>query len=58
MCICMCYVLLMIQVHTTNVTAEISNIINHGYFVVELWGHHGAGFCDQDNDNEDQSRYI
>ena len=41
-----------LQVHVANVTEEVANIIDRGYFVIELWGHHGAGFLDQGSDDE------
>lgn len=45
-----------VQVHTVDVTEEVYNIINHGYAVVELWGHQGAVF-DQAN-NDDDKEYV
>ena len=43
-----------LQVHVVDVTEEVSNIINRGYFVIELWGHHGSSFLDQACDD----RYV
>ena len=43
--------------HVANVTEELANIIDQGYFVIELWGHHGAGFLDQ-TDNESEPGYV
>ena len=44
--------------HVVNVTEEVANIIDHGYVVIELWGHHGAGFSDLASDDESKPGYV
>ena len=43
--------------HTADVTKEVLGSIDHGYFVIELWGHQAAAF-NQADDIDDKARYA